>query len=109
MRFLVRIGLPLALVLPIAGYVAGGLVPHETDPTPRETIVIRDTGATHHAGSVRRENGTKDGDDRAENRGRGRHRPVDDRATPGDVDVVEREPDDVGDDADDDGAERDDD
>ena len=55
MRTVWKVVLPLALVLPMAAYVAGSLgATRSHDPSPRETVVIRDAPSSTPAGPAGR-------------------------------------------------------
>jgi hypothetical protein len=90
MRTLWKVFLPLALVLPLGAFVAGSLVASATDDPPvRDTIVIRESGATPGTPTPSpSDDPTRD--------------PADDPddTDDGDVETVTVEPDDVDDDSD---------
>jgi len=92
MRTLWKIFVPLALVLPLSAFVAGSLVASASDDPPvRDTIVIRESGATPRTPTA------TPSDDPT----RGHEDDPDDDTDDGDeVETVDVEPDDVHDDSD---------
>lgn len=104
MNFWVKALLGLAVALPLGGYLVGSLAASADDPSPRQTIVIRDSGASTGPDEGPSPGKARRGDDarRDDDAGPDDDGPGDDDGDDG-LQTVMPEPDDLDDDSGDSG------